>query len=91
MKMLQHCTSSLPTLVTGALLGLDVDGVLQVTNCFPQPGGTMEDGGEEKEATTEPTPVLPEMGDDMTSSGLEGEMYQMEMMKAMVSFPCYLD
>lgn len=37
MKIIKHCSESLPNLVTGQLLGLDVRGSLEVTNCFPFP------------------------------------------------------
>jgi len=35
MKLVKHCTESFPNVVTGQLLGLDVNGVLEVTNSFP--------------------------------------------------------
>eukprot|EP00735_Rhodelphis_limneticus_P011268 TRINITY_DN434_c0_g1::TRINITY_DN434_c0_g1_i1::g.2507::m.2507 TRINITY_DN434_c0_g1::TRINITY_DN434_c0_g1_i1::g.2507 ORF type:complete len:348 (-),score=97.74,sp/Q9C5Z2/EIF3H_ARATH/47.60/2e-96,JAB/PF01398.16/1.5e-14,Phage_HK97_TLTM/PF06120.6/0.036 TRINITY_DN434_c0_g1_i1:550-1539(-) len=37
LKIIKHCKESLPNLVTGQLLGLDVDETLEVTNCFPFP------------------------------------------------------
>jgi len=37
LKIIKHCRESYPTEVTGQLLGLDVNGVLDVTNCFPFP------------------------------------------------------
>jgi translation initiation factor 3 subunit H len=37
MKIIKHCKESLPMLVTGQLLGLDVNNVLEVTNCYPLP------------------------------------------------------
>ncbi len=37
LKILQHCNESLPSLVTGQLLGLDVGQTLEVTDCFPFP------------------------------------------------------
>lgn len=37
LKIIKHCRESYPVDVTGQLLGLDVDGVLEVTNCFPFP------------------------------------------------------
>ncbi|TPX37756.1 hypothetical protein SmJEL517_g00449 [Synchytrium microbalum] len=47
MKIIKHCRELAPTPVTGQLLGIDVAGVLQVTNCFPftvvSPG---DDGGD---------------------------------------------
>jgi translation initiation factor 3 subunit H len=37
LKIIKHCRESYPVDVTGQLLGLDVDGILEVTNCFPFP------------------------------------------------------
>ena len=37
LKVMQHCNSALPHLVTGQLLGLDVGQTLEVTDCFPFP------------------------------------------------------
>ena len=37
MKVIQHCSETLPDIVTGALLGLDEGGVLRCTNSFPIP------------------------------------------------------
>ncbi|CAG8471748.1 5908_t:CDS:2 [Diversispora eburnea] len=40
LKIIKHCREFFPNTVTGQLLGLDVNGVLEVTNCFPFPGPT---------------------------------------------------
>jgi len=37
MKLIKHCHENLPDLVTGQLLGLDVNSTLEVTNSFPFP------------------------------------------------------
>lgn len=37
LKIIRHCKESLPSFVTGQLLGLDIGRVLEVTNCFPFP------------------------------------------------------
>lgn len=37
MKIIKHSTQTFPTTATGSLVGLDVSGTLQVTNCFPFP------------------------------------------------------
>jgi translation initiation factor 3 subunit H len=37
LKIVKHCTDSMPSLATGQLLGLDVGSTLEVTNCFPFP------------------------------------------------------
>lgn len=35
MKIFSHCKEYHPEHVTGQLLGIDVDGVLKISNCFP--------------------------------------------------------
>lgn len=37
MKVTRHCSSNFPTTATGSLVGMDRDGVLEVTNCFNFP------------------------------------------------------
>jgi translation initiation factor 3 subunit H len=37
LKIINHCSDNIPDVVSGQLLGLDVDGVLEVANCFPIP------------------------------------------------------
>ncbi|KAL1637987.1 hypothetical protein SLS58_009104 [Diplodia intermedia] len=37
MKIVKHCSQAFPTTATGSIVGMDVDGTLQVTNCFPFP------------------------------------------------------
>lgn len=37
MKIVKHCSTSFPTMATGALVGMDKNGVLEVTNAFPFP------------------------------------------------------
>jgi hypothetical protein len=37
LKIVKHCTECQPSLVTGQLLGLDVDTTLEITDCFPFP------------------------------------------------------
>ena len=37
MKIIKHCAQTFPTTATGFIVGLDVAGVLQVTNAFPFP------------------------------------------------------
>ncbi|KAG1451608.1 hypothetical protein G6F56_008043 [Rhizopus delemar] len=43
LKIIKHCRESYPTDVTGQLLGLDDNGVLEVTNCFPFPSDGDDD------------------------------------------------
>jgi len=37
MKVIKHSTQTFPTTATGSLVGMDKDGILEVTNCFPFP------------------------------------------------------
>ena len=37
MKVIKHCSSRFPTTATGSLVGMNVDGVLEVTNSFSFP------------------------------------------------------
>ncbi|KAK3943243.1 hypothetical protein QBC46DRAFT_282210 [Diplogelasinospora grovesii] len=37
MKVVKHCSSSFPTTATGSIVGMDSNGVLEVTNAFPFP------------------------------------------------------
>lgn len=43
LKVIKHCTESLPRSVAGSLLGLDVGRTLEVTNCFPFPSDDSTD------------------------------------------------
>lgn len=47
LKMIKHCHENVPEVVTGQLLGLDVDGRLEVTNCFPVPTDTNDEDSDE--------------------------------------------
>lgn len=37
MKVIKHCASRHPATATGFLVGMDEDGILEATNCFPFP------------------------------------------------------
>lgn len=37
MKIIKHSSQTFPTTATGALVGMDVNGTLEITNCFPFP------------------------------------------------------
>ncbi|KAI5295194.1 hypothetical protein KEM52_002086 [Ascosphaera acerosa] len=37
MKIIKHSTQSFPTVATGSIVGMDVQGVLEITNAFPFP------------------------------------------------------
>ncbi|KAF3930428.1 hypothetical protein ABW20_dc0102269 [Dactylellina cionopaga] len=43
LRVVKHATSAYPTTVYGSLLGMEVDGVLQITNAFPFPTSTEGD------------------------------------------------
>jgi len=37
MKIVKACSATFPTTATGSIVGMDVNGTLQITNCFPFP------------------------------------------------------
>ena len=37
MKIVKACSATFPTTATGSIVGMDVNGILQITNCFPFP------------------------------------------------------
>ncbi|KAG0155427.1 hypothetical protein PDIDSM_1004 [Penicillium digitatum] len=37
MKIIKHCSQAFPSTATGAIVGMDVDGTLEITNTFPFP------------------------------------------------------
>lgn len=37
MKIVKHCSSSFPTTATGSIVGMDNNGVIEITNAFPFP------------------------------------------------------
>jgi len=45
LKIIKHCKNSIPDIVTGQLLGLAKNSVLEVTNCFPRPDDDDESTG----------------------------------------------
>ncbi len=42
LKIVKHCNDNLPTMVAGSLLGLDVDGALEITYSYSFPGAKTE-------------------------------------------------
>ena len=72
LKIVKHCQESLPNLVAGTLLGLDIEGgVLQITHAFPNP---------------EPTRPSNQSSDDEPNSTnnlsqVDGVDYSLEMLK----------
>lgn len=80
LKLVKHCRDSLPQMVAGSLLGLDEGKTLEVTHCFPVPtprGELEEYEGLNPQQQLEGGAVAIEAGD------IEGEEYQMEMMKTL--------
>jgi translation initiation factor 3 subunit H len=71
LKLVKHCRDALPKMVAGSLLGLDKGSILEVTHCFPFPAPYDKDEHAD--------------GIDITDASidmnLDGEEYQMEMMK----------
>ncbi|TPX41936.1 hypothetical protein SeMB42_g05351 [Synchytrium endobioticum] len=57
MKIIKHCRELAPTPVTGQLLGIDVQGSLQVTNCFPF---TVVSSGDADDAFSASAPLEPD-------------------------------
>jgi translation initiation factor 3 subunit H len=47
LKIVKHCTDNLPTMVAGSLLGLDIDGILEVTYSYPFPARRLDGDGED--------------------------------------------
>ncbi|KAH7403559.1 eukaryotic translation initiation factor 3 subunit H [Cadophora sp. MPI-SDFR-AT-0126] len=37
MKIVKACSATFPTTATGSIVGMDINGTLQITNCFPFP------------------------------------------------------
>jgi len=73
MKISKHCSASFPTTATGSLVGMDANGVLEVTNCFPFP-------------TTEPTNVDSHQNDASAAAAMAPRQksnmtYQNEMIR----------
>ncbi|KAJ1447551.1 hypothetical protein M885DRAFT_542395 [Pelagophyceae sp. CCMP2097] len=72
LKLVKHCRDSLPQMVAGSLLGLDSGKILEITHCFPFPAPREKD---------EAVPAAAATGEDAATENLDGEEYQMEMMK----------
>jgi len=54
MKIVKHCSQSFPSPATGCLVGMDVNGILEVTNCFQYPTiETPSTDGYENQATNQ--------------------------------------
>lgn len=67
LKIVKHCQESLPSLVTGSLLGLVVqNGVLEITHAFPFP---------------QPASATDNLAPPSDTAELDGTEFQLEMMK----------
>lgn len=55
MKIIKHSTQAFPTTVTGSIVGMDVDGTVEITNSFPFP--VVEMPPESHFDTTTPNPA----------------------------------
>lgn len=51
LKIVKHCRESIPATVTGQLMGLDVNGVLEVTHSFPMPKNNQDSEDDGKPVT----------------------------------------
>ena len=69
MKMLKHCEEARGEAVMGQLLGIDVNGTTEITNCFAMPSGT-EDQSEEDDLQNEMTRLLRDVNVDNYNAGL---------------------
>jgi len=77
LKIVKHCQESLPSQVTGSLLGLTVDnGILEITHAFPFPKAR-DDPNKSDKGDSPPTPA----DNDDEASNLDGDKFQLEMMK----------
>jgi len=76
LKIIKHCQESLPTMVTGSLLGLMIeDGCLEITHAFPFPEAHDDNQGDIIKTADEAANV------DNEAAELDGHEFQMEMMK----------
>mmetsp|Transcript_8361 Transcript_8361/g.18077 ORF Transcript_8361/g.18077 Transcript_8361/m.18077 type:complete len:343 (-) Transcript_8361:50-1078(-) len=76
LKIIKHCQESLPTMVTGSLLGLMIeDGCLEITHAFPFPEPHDENKGDIVKTADEAANV------DDEAAALDGHQFQLEMMK----------
>ena len=72
MKVIKHSTQTFPTTATGSLVGMDKDGILEVTNCFPFPTVDIpQDGHQEVRDLTAAAPRA------KANTGYQNEMIKM--------------
>lgn len=80
MKIIKHCSQAFPTTATGALMGMDVNGILEITNSFPFP--TLEGASAAASATDSQYPTNDNK--DMAAAAPRAKAngaYQNEMIK----------
>lgn len=75
LKIVKHCQESLPNFVSGSLLGLENNGVLEITYSFPSPEPRQDKSDLVKAADSA------DAGIDEETAALDGHNYQLEMMK----------
>ncbi|KAI8812885.1 hypothetical protein BJ742DRAFT_792109 [Cladochytrium replicatum] len=71
LKITKHCRDHYPELTTGQLIGVDVNGTLEVTNCFPFTAklGDEEDGDDEAEYSLQMLRSLRKLNYDANTVG----------------------
>jgi len=69
LKIIKHCKQSIPDIVTGQLLGLARNGVVEVTNCFPRPDDDDESSGSSAHYQLEMMKRLREVNADTNTVG----------------------
>jgi translation initiation factor 3 subunit H len=74
LKVVKHCQESLPNFVSGSLLGIEADGVLEITHSFPFPESRNDSKSDMAKSSSDPTM-------DSDTPALDGHEYQLEMMK----------
>ena len=82
LKILKHCKESMPSLVTGQLLGLDIGQTLEVTDCFPFPVSSSKHTKDTPPISKSPSLLQTRTEED---EGIEadGASYQLEMMRCL--------
>ncbi len=76
LKIVKHCQESLPNLVAGTLLGLDVQGgILEITHAFPNPEPSKANNNTSSETDNDATNAA------AASSQVDGVDYSLEMLK----------
>ena len=72
MRIMKHCEDGLPTGSAGSLLGIDIDGILEVTYSYPFPA---------PRANSVNAAAAAEEGEDEVVEEVDSTEYQIEMMK----------